>query len=133
MLGEEKVKTGGFGAAGKVVEGGVAFAEGDYFFEVVDDGQKIAKAPDARLVDGHCGRAALLPEPAEGAGVGEQAVRVGRSTRSGRGFSIRPCVDDLVKTVALRAAEVAADLILCDDGGAFCASKVMCRYFHGSI
>ena len=75
MLGEEPVDAGGFGAARKVVERRVAFAEGDDVFEVVDDGEQIAEAPDAGLIDRHGGGAALLPEPAEGAGVGEKAVR----------------------------------------------------------
>jgi hypothetical protein len=35
--------------------------------------------------------------------------------------------------MALRAAKVAADVIFADDGGAFCASKVMCRYVHGFL
>ena len=64
-------------AAGEIVEGGVAFAEGDDFFEVVDDGKQIAEAPDAGLIDRHRGGPALLPEPAESAGVGEAAVWAG--------------------------------------------------------
>ncbi len=63
----------GLGAAGQIVEGGVAFAQGDDIVEVVDDGKQVAEAPDAGLIDGHGGGAALLPEPAEGAGVGKLA------------------------------------------------------------
>ncbi len=70
MLGEKPVDACGLCATGKIVEGRVPFAEGDDFFEVVDDGEQIAEAPDAGLIDGHCGGAALLPEPAEGAGIG---------------------------------------------------------------
>ena len=40
-----------FGAAGQLVERGVAFAEGDDVLEVVDDGQQVAEAPDAGLID----------------------------------------------------------------------------------
>jgi hypothetical protein len=123
MLGEEPVDTGGFGAPGKIVEGGVAFAEGDDFFEVVDDGEQVAEAPDAGLVDGHCGGAALLPEPPESARIGEAAVRAGGS--------VGPWVQDLVEAAAEWATEVAADRVICDDGSAFGASKVMCCYFHG--
>ena len=76
MLGEEPVDAGDFGAAGQLVERGVALAEGDDVVEVVDDGEQVAEAPDAALIDGHGGGAALLPEPAEGAGVGQAtAVR----------------------------------------------------------
>ena len=48
-------------------------------------------------------------------------------------LDIRPGVNHLVEAVALRAAKVAADVILRDDGGAFCASKMMCRYIHGFL
>ena len=67
-----------FGAAGEIVERGVAFAEGDDALEVVDDGEEIAEAPDAGLVDGQGGGAALLPEPAERAGVGKTGGGDGR-------------------------------------------------------
>ena len=77
VLGEEPVDAGGFGAAGQFVERRVAFAEGGDVFEVVDDGKQVAEAPDAGLVDRHGGRAALLPEPAEGAGVGKEALWAG--------------------------------------------------------
>jgi hypothetical protein len=137
MLSEEPVDTRDFGAARKIVERGIAFAKGDDFFEVVDDGKKIAEAPDAGLVHCQAGRPALLPEPAEGAGIGEETVGIGGGARcSGRldvGFDIRPWVGDFVEAVAPRAAKVAADLVLCDDGGAFCASKVVCRYIHGFL
>ena len=76
MLGKEPVEAERAGGTREIVERGVAFAEGDNFFEVVDDGEQIAEAPDAGLIDGHAGRAALLPEPAESAGVGEAAVGI---------------------------------------------------------
>jgi len=52
VLGEQPVDAGGFGAAGKIVERGVALAESDDFFQVIDDGQQVAEAPDTGLV--HC-------------------------------------------------------------------------------
>ena len=70
MLGENPVDAEGFGGLGEVVEGRVPLAEGGDFFEVGDDGEEIAEAPDAGLVDGLGGGTALLPEPAEGGGVG---------------------------------------------------------------
>ena len=84
MLGEEPVEAGGGGAAGQLVERGVALAEGD---DVVglDDGEQVAEAPDAALVDGQGGGAALLPEPAEGAGIGETGVGSGEQARWGSG------------------------------------------------
>jgi hypothetical protein len=53
----------------------------------------------------------------------------GGVSRSGGG----PWVDDFVEAVALRAAKVAAHVIFGDDGGAFGASKVVCRYIHGFL
>ena len=105
VLGEEPVDASDFGAAREVVEGGVALAEGDGVLGVVDDGEQIAEAPDAGLVDGHGGGAALLPEPAEGAGVGE--IAVGR-----RGVTVgdrRPGVDDVVEAVAGGATKDAVE------------------------
>ena len=131
VLGEEPVDAGGFGAAGEIVEGGVAFAEGDDVFEVVDDGKQVAETPDAGLVDREAGGAALLPEPAEGAGVGQATVGVVRGVWGM--LDVRPGVNHLVEALALRAAKVAADVIFRDDGGAFSASKVMCRDFHGFL
>ena len=71
MLGEEPVETQGAGRTGKIVERGVAFAESDDFFEIVDDWKQVAEAPDAGLVDRLAGRTTLLPEPAESAWVGQ--------------------------------------------------------------
>ncbi len=101
MLGEEPVDAGDFGAAREIVERSVALAEGDDVVGVVDDGEQVAEAPDAGLVDGHGGGAALLPEPAEGTGVGEIAGVRGGVTVGGR----RPGVDDVVEAVAVRGSE----------------------------
>jgi hypothetical protein len=133
MLGEKPVDAGDFGAARKIVERSIAFAESDDFLEVIDDGKEVAEAPDAGLVDRHAGGAALLPEPAKGAGVGEEAVGIGGGAGCSGRLDVRPGVDDFVEAIAPRAAKVAADLVLCDDGGAFCASKVVCRYVHGFL
>lgn len=73
MFGEEPVDSGDFGTAGQVVERGVALAQG-YDALVLDDGEEIAKAPDAGLVDGQGGGTALLPEPAQGTGIGQVAA-----------------------------------------------------------
>jgi hypothetical protein len=48
-------------------------------------------------------------------------------------LDVRPGVNHFVEAAALRAAKVAADVILCDDGGTFCASKMVCRYVHGFL
>ncbi len=126
MLGEEPVDAGDFGAAREVVERGVALAEGDDVLEVVDDGEEIAEAPDAGLVDGQGGGAALLPEPAEGAGVGEIAGVRGGVAVGGR----RPGVEDVVEAVAGGATKDAIEGIGGDDGTALGASKMMGLEFH---
>ena len=53
MLGEKPVDSGDFGAAREIVERGVALAEGDDILRVIDDGEQVAEAPDAGLIDGH--------------------------------------------------------------------------------
>ena len=126
MLGEKPVDASDFGAAREVVEGGVALAEGDDVVGVFDDGQEIAEAPYAGLVDGQGGGAAFLPEPAEGAGVGEIAgvrggIAIGRR---------RPGIEDVVEAVAGGAAEDAIEGIGGDDGTALGASKMMRLEFH---
>ncbi len=50
VFGQEPVDARSFCAARKIVEGRVAFAKGDDFFEIVDDGEQVAEAPDTGLV-----------------------------------------------------------------------------------
>jgi hypothetical protein len=64
------VDSEGPGGAWQVVQGRVALAEGGHLVHVADDGQEVAEAPDAGLVDGLGGSSTLLPEPAESAGIG---------------------------------------------------------------
>ena len=87
VFGQEPVDARSFCAARKIVEGRVAFAKGDDFFEIVDDGEQVAEAPDTGLVDRHARRPALLPEPAESAGVGEAAVGIGGGAGGGSGLA----------------------------------------------
>src|SRR5206468_6128311 len=56
VLGQEPVDACTFGAAGKIVERSVAFAESDDFLRVLNDGEQIAEAPDAGLVYRQAGR-----------------------------------------------------------------------------
>ena len=127
MLGEDPVDAEGLGGAGEVVKRGVAFAEGDDVFEVVHDGEEVAEAPDARLIDGHSGGAAFLPEPAKSAGVGEPGVG-GRGVAVGDG---RPGVDHVVEAVTDGAAKYAVYGGAGNPCAALCASELMCRDFHG--
>ena len=120
VLGEEPVDAGDLGAARQLVERRVALAEGDDVVGVVDDGQQIAEAPDAGLVDGHGGGAALLPEPAEGAGIGADCWRCAAWITVG-GID-GPGIDDVVEAVAFGAAKDAVDGIGGDPGTALCAS-----------
>ena len=61
VLGQQPVEAKRGGGAGQVVERGIAFAQRDGVFRAIEDGQQIAEAPNAGLIDGHGGRAALLP------------------------------------------------------------------------
>jgi hypothetical protein len=127
MLGKDPVEPKGFRGARKLVEGSVALAKRDDVIEVVDDGEKVAEAPDSGLIDRERGGATLLPEPAESARVGK--LRVG-------GWSIaigqrRPGIDDVIEAIAGGAAEYAIHSAAGDPGAALYASELMCRDFHG--
>ena len=122
MFGEEPVDACDFGAAGQVVEGSVALAEGDDVVKVFDDGEEIAEAPNAALVDGHGGGATLLPEPAESAGVRQIALGSG----GGRGRKRGPWVDYVVQTITVWATKDTINGAASYPGATFCASELMC-------
>jgi hypothetical protein len=127
VFGEDPIYAESFGGAGKVIERRIAFAEGDDVIEIFDDGEEIAETPYTGLIDRQGGGTALLPEPTEGAGVGE--LRVG-----GDGVAVgngRPGIDHVVEAVASGAAKYAIYGGAGNPCAALCASELMCRDFHG--
>jgi hypothetical protein len=98
----------------------VAFAEGGDALEVCDDGQQIAEAPDAGLIDSLRGAAAFLPEPPERGRIGKIA---------GSDFGVGPAIEDFEQGLARGAAKVRGNVVAGDSVGAAGASKLM-RWSH---
>ena len=119
MLGKELVDAESFGGARKVVEGRIAFAQGDGVAEVLKDGEQFAKAPDAGVVEGLRRAAPLTPEPFERAGVGAVAA-----------FALAPAGIFDFKEIAALASSESRDALRCRAHGGRIQSSgagVSCR------
>jgi predicted flap endonuclease-1-like 5' DNA nuclease len=98
MLCEKLIETERSGSAFEFVQRRIALAETYGIPEVVEDGEKLAKAPDSALVEELAGTAPFAPKPLQGAGIGPV-----------KPLALSPsCIFHFEEVAALRAAEVGA-------------------------
>jgi hypothetical protein len=125
MLGIEVIEADCLAAARKMVKRGIALAKGDSVIKIGNNGKKIAETPDTALIDRERGGAALLPEPAKGACVGQLAA--GPMGCEG------PGVNHLIEAMTVATTKIAAYFGSGYLVAALRASELMCGYVHGYL